>query len=84
MTDMSGVLPGLARIQERFITMLEDRHSRVAAHVLTAWETGPSEQANAELIAAQHILHQVTGTAGSLGFSDLGEIAHRCEKSGFA
>ncbi len=80
MNDLSGVLPGLARIQGRFVSMLEDRHSSVAAHALAAWEAGPSEEARAELSAAQHILHQITGTAGSLGFADLGDIAHRCEQ----
>lgn len=79
MKDMAESLPGLERVRERFLTMLTDRKERIASHALAAWEGETLEDVNGNLASAQSILHQIAGTAGSLGFAALGESAHACE-----
>ncbi len=72
-------LPGLDRIRTRFLDMLQDRQSAIAEHALTAWESDSLEEINGSLASARTILHQIAGTAGSLGFNDLGTQARTCE-----
>lgn len=74
-------LPGIDRIRTRFLEMLRERHSSIAEHALTAWESDALEEINGHLTNARTILHQIAGTAGSLGFSELGTQAHACEIS---
>ncbi|MEW9919240.1 Hpt domain-containing protein [Marimonas sp. MJW-29] len=79
MKDMVDQLPGLERVRERFLTMLAERKERIATHALGAWEGETLEEVNGNLASAQAILHQIAGTAGSLGFAPLGQSAHACE-----
>jgi HPt (histidine-containing phosphotransfer) domain-containing protein len=79
MKDMVKELPGLDRVRGRFLTMLEDRQERIAQHALMAWEGETLEQINGNLASAQAILHQIAGTAGSLGFAELGQSARASE-----
>ncbi len=72
-------LPGLDRIRDRFIEMLADRQTMIAHHALLAWEGETVEAVNENLYAAQCVLHQIGGTAGSLGFDVLGKDARTCE-----
>ncbi len=72
-------LPGLDRIRTRFIEMLKDRQAAIAEHALTAWESDDLAEINGNLVGARTILHQIAGTAGSLGFDDLGTEARACE-----
>ena len=72
-------LPGIDRIRTRFLEMLRDRQSAIAEHALFAWEGHTLEEVNGNLISARTILHQIAGTAGSLGFDDLGHAARSCE-----
>ncbi|MGC1504475.1 MAG: Hpt domain-containing protein [Sulfitobacter sp.] len=81
MTDTAEKLPGIERIQQRFLSLLEERQTNIAHHVLAAWDgTDLSETAN-HLEAAQGILHQISGSAGSLGFHDLGQAARDGENA---
>ncbi|UWR21933.1 Hpt domain-containing protein [Sulfitobacter sp. S190] len=72
-------LPGLDRIRARFVDMLDERQSTIAQHALNAWDGETVEQINGNLEAAKGILHQIAGTAGTVGFQDLGQSAHECE-----
>jgi len=68
-------LPGIERIRARFLEMLEQRQRALAEHALAAWEGTSLQDINDNLTEARRILHQIAGTAGSLGFDDLGAIA---------
>ena len=68
-------LPGIERIRARFLEMLEQRQRALAEHALAAWEGTSLQDINDNLTEARRILHQIAGTAGSLGFDDLGTIA---------
>lgn len=76
---MTEALPGLEKIRVRFLSLLGERQAVVAHHALAAWEgTGPNEVRH-HLEAAQSTLHQIAGSAGSLGFDSLGHAARDCE-----
>lgn len=79
MRDMVAELPGLSRVRARFIEMLGPRQEQIALHAIAAWDGKTSEDICDNLDAAKGILHQIAGTAGSLGMAELGEAAHRCE-----
>tara|TARA_R110002049_G_scaffold44333_6_gene130163 strand:- start:21207 stop:21566 length:360 start_codon:yes stop_codon:yes gene_type:complete len=79
MKDMVAELPGLDRIRKRFIEMLGERQAQIANHGLAAWDGVTLEDINGNLAAAQAILHQIAGSAGSLGFHELGQAARACE-----
>lgn len=72
-------LPGIDRIRSRFLEMLRDRQAAIAEHALIAWEGETVEVINGNLTSARTILHQIAGTAGSLGFDALGTEARACE-----
>ena len=79
MNDMTDYMPGLERVRTRFLSMLEERQGRIAAHALAAWDAETVEGVNGNLAGARDILHQISGTAGALGFQDLGKNARDCE-----
>lgn len=81
MKDMADDLPGIDRVRNRFLTMLCERQVKIAGHSVAAWEGETLEEVNDNLAAAQAVLHQIAGTAGSLGFADLGEEARSCENA---
>ena len=77
MRVMSRVLPGIERIRARFIDLLGVRLVEIDA--LCTDETDPRDMAD-RLKGAQTILHQIAGTAGTLGYTDFGDCARRCEE----
>jgi chemotaxis protein histidine kinase CheA len=79
MKDIAETLPGLEKIKIRFLALLNERQSEIAFHVLAAWESRDANEASHHLEAAQSTLHQISGSAGSLGFDALGDAARRCE-----
>ncbi len=79
MTQVMDELPGIERIRKRFVAMLADRQTQIAGHGLAAWDGKTVEEINGNLSGAQAILHQIAGSAGSLGFEDLGKAARTCE-----
>jgi HPt (histidine-containing phosphotransfer) domain-containing protein len=79
MNAQAQEMPGLDRIRDRFIDMLEDRKTMIAQHALAAWDAETAEDINANLEDARNILHQIAGTAGTVGFPQLGSTAQQCE-----
>lgn len=79
MRELADALPGIERIKLRFLDLLEERQSKIAHHALAAWKSTDSKETRENLEMAQATLHQIAGTAGSLGFGPLGQTAHDCE-----
>jgi HPt (histidine-containing phosphotransfer) domain-containing protein len=79
MTKVMTELPGIDRIRKRFLEMLSERQTQIASHGLAAWDGKTVEEINSNLAGAQAILHQIAGSAGSLGFEELGQAARGCE-----
>ena len=79
MKDMAEALPGIERIKIRFLVLLEERQGLIAHHALAAWEGTDPSKVRGNLDAAQSTLHQIAGSAGSLGFDTLGVAARECE-----
>lgn len=79
MTKLMTELPGIERIRRRFIEMLAERQTQIASHGLAAWDGKTVEEITSNLAGAQAILHQIAGSAGSLGFEELGQTARACE-----
>jgi HPt (histidine-containing phosphotransfer) domain-containing protein len=59
--------------------MLTERQADIAQHALLARESDDADTKLLNLQAAQNTLHQIAGTAGSLGFGKLGQDARECE-----
>ncbi|MGB5864786.1 MAG: Hpt domain-containing protein [Sulfitobacter sp.] len=72
-------LPGIEQIRLRFLDLLESRKSTIAQHALAAWDGETAEGINDDLQTARNLLHQIAGTAGTVGYADLGMSAHECE-----
>ena len=81
MKDTADFLPGMERVKSRFLEILHDRQKSIATHAIGAWEGETSDDINEHLSSAQKILHQISGTAGSLGFATLGDAASFCENA---
>ena len=81
MKDMVDTLPGIERVRGRFLEMLRDRKERIATYILAAWEAETLEDINGNLFKTQAILHQIAGTAGTLGFKEMGHQARTCENN---
>lgn len=79
MNALALQMPGLDRIRDRFVELLEDRKTAIAQHALAAWDGETAEEINVNLEDARSILHQIAGTAGTVGFPHLGELAQQCE-----
>ena len=79
MTKMLAELPGIERIRKRFVEMLDERQTLIATHGLAAWDGTTVDEIKSNLASAQAILHQIAGSAGSLGFEELGRLARKCE-----
>jgi len=76
---MNDTLPGIERIKTRFLSLLAERQTAIARHALAAWESGDATERLTHLTEAQNLLHQIAGSAGSLGFAPLGQTASECE-----
>ena len=72
-------MPGIERIRTRFLEMLRDRQIAIAEYAIIAWESYELDEINGSLESARTLLHQIAGTAGSLGFEDLGHEARNVE-----
>ncbi|WP_299028216.1 Hpt domain-containing protein [uncultured Sulfitobacter sp.] len=79
MSALALEMPGLDRIRDRFLALLEDRKTIIAQHALAAWDGETAEEINANLEDARSILHQIAGTAGTVGYPELGATAQQCE-----
>ena len=72
-------MPGLDRIRIRFIELLGTRKIDIAQYALAAWDGKNAEEINTNLEAAGGVLHQIAGTAGTVGYPELGTTAEQCE-----
>ncbi len=72
-------LPGIDQVRARFIEMLKERKTMIASYAIAAWGSKTLVDTQKNLVAAQTILHQIAGSAGSLGFHALGQSAKDCE-----
>lgn len=79
MTALAQQMPGMDRIRLHFVDLLDDRKTSIAQHALAAWDGEDTETINTNLEAARNILHQIAGTAGTVGFPSLGTTAQQCE-----
>ena len=70
MNALALELPGLDRIRFRFLDLLTERKVLVAQHALAAWDGETADDINENLEAACSILHQISGTAGTVGYPD--------------
>lgn len=61
----------------RFLQVLEERQSRIAAHILAAWDGESVVAVNSNLSAVQFILAKTAEGALANGFPDLAENARR-------
>jgi hypothetical protein len=61
-----------------FVASLSARASEVAQYALAAWDSWSAEEINNSLELARDILQQISQTAISIGYIDLGVTAHHC------
>lgn len=80
MSALALQMPGLDRIRDRFIELLDSRKTSIAQHALAAWDGENTDFINENLEQARSILHQIAGTAGTVGFPELGATALMCEE----
>lgn len=78
---MNDVAPGLERVKMRFLAMLQDREQQIAQHNLLTRNAKSEVEVTENLSGSRNILHQISGTAGSLGFAELGSFARDCENA---
>lgn len=78
---MAPEMPGLARVRQHFIDVLQTRQEQIATYAIDAWDGKTAQDIQANLSAAKAILHQIAGSAGSLGFVQLGDKARSCEEA---
>lgn len=74
MKDEATLTEGLARVRAKFLTMVIERRARVATCADIA-RVRDLEDATEALEEAGHLLHQLAGTSGTLGFVPLGQAA---------
>jgi len=76
---MVATLPGLERIKDNFLSLLVERQAEIAENALAAWESTDADGQALKLKTVQNLLHQITGSAGTLGFGELGSVAQKAE-----
>ena len=72
---------GLSRIRNQFLARLIDRRQQIVLSTLKAGEASDPADANKHLTAVRDILHQIAGTAATLGFAEFGSSARQIESS---
>lgn len=76
MTNLAAFTEGIQKVRDRFVRRLPERENAVRAlshEIETTGVPGPGVEP-----ALQH-LHQIAGTAATLGFVELGQAACICE-----
>ena len=76
MTDNASMQIALAKVRDRFVGALPDREAAVGSLLQEIDQTSVSENGLRE---AQLHLHQMAGTAATLGFKELGDVSCACE-----
>jgi hypothetical protein len=70
---------GLSRIRNQFLARLFDRRKQILWNTLKAGEASDPAEAHKHLTAVRDILHQIAGTAATLGFAEFGSSARQIE-----
>ncbi|AGI69119.1 hypothetical protein OAN307_c36530 [Octadecabacter antarcticus 307] len=68
---------GLAPIRNRFLLLLSERWDTIQHNLELAIQS--DDQADQYLVLIEATLHKISGSAGILGFSDLGDCAKDTE-----
>lgn len=79
MIHTSRLSKGLYRIRVQFLQKLSERRESLLNSALQASEAEDPQVIALHLNAVKDILHQIAGTAGTLGFIDFGLTARRIE-----
>ena len=79
MNTQNGFPAGLETIRNNFLDRLEETYPTLARFAIEALEAKDVAQSKSSLHEAEAILHRIAGTAGSLGFENLGDHARECE-----
>lgn len=66
----------LAPVRARFLTLLDDRLDMIEYHRASL---GRTEDDRASMLGVRDIVHKISGTAGTLGFADMGSQAAKVE-----
>ncbi len=74
--NSSAFNAGMSRLKKRFVQTHYERHDRLEDLVAVMQQANPPTSAVQE---AESILHKIAGTAGSVGFTELGEAALQLE-----
>ena len=81
MIHTSRLSKGLYRIRAQFLQKLMERRENLLSSALEASEAEDPHDIALHLNAVKDILHQIAGTAGTLGFIDFGLEARRIENN---
>ncbi|MDF1669969.1 MAG: Hpt domain-containing protein [Roseovarius sp.] len=80
MTSAIVSMPGIERIQNRFLQKLDQREVRLSNAIHVSCENDSERERKEALRECQQILHKLAGSSGTVGFKDLGEGARYCEE----
>lgn len=72
---------GLNRIRTQFLIKLSERRDLILQYALAAAEASHQNDVARNLSRAKDVLHQIAGTAGTLGFGTFGADARRLEEA---
>lgn len=76
MTELADFQAALVKVRDRFLSVLPERESSISS-LLNEVERGG---VCADCVdQAKFALHKIAGTAGTLGYGDLGRAAAACE-----
>ena len=81
MIHTSKLSKGLSRIRIQFLARLVHRRAQILSNSLAASEAKDPLKVAGHLDIVRDVLHQIAGTAGTLGFGDFGSDARRIENS---
>jgi len=78
MNAQDGIATQLSAIRTRFLTLLDDRLDMLEYYRANV---GRTDDDQAPLMGIRDIAHKISGTAGTLGFMDLGNEAATVENA---
>ena len=79
MRQTAELSQGLNRIRNQFLARLFDRRQQILWYTRKAGEANTPKESQKHLAEVRNILHQIAGTAGTLGFADFGSTARQIE-----
>ena len=79
MKHTTNLSQGLSRIRNQFLARLFDRRQQILWNTLKAEKASDPVESHKHLTAVRDILHQIVGTAATLGFAEFGFSARQIE-----